>query len=164
MTQQTDSRGGGVGVGADESAETCPSCGKEGITITDHLSAFDYGYGDDAVELQAVVPVHHCGACEFEYIDCVGEQRKHDAVCELYGVLNPGDIRRFREDHALSRADFAHVSGLDEESLKRWENSLSIQTHAYDRYLRLLADRENLRRLVELTGFRNWVEGESAGS
>ena len=54
----------------------------------------------------------------------------------------------------MTRAAFAHVTGLGEASLNRWENGLSIQTHANDRYLRLLARPEIMSRLQEFTAAR----------
>ena len=50
----------------------------------------------------------------------------------------------------MTRARFAQVTGLGEASLNRWENGLTIQTHANDRYLRLLARPEIMQRLVGL--------------
>ena len=50
----------------------------------------------------------------------------------------------------MTRARFAQVTGLGEASLNRWENGLTIQTHANDRYLRLLARPEIMRQLQEL--------------
>ena len=129
---------------------SCPMCGVSDITTTPTLHAFDYGSGDSAVELHVRVPVHRCEACEFEYLDDAAEHLKHAAVCDHLGVLPPSEIRRIRENHGMTRASFAHVTGLGEASLNRWENGLSIQTHANDRYLRLLARPEVLWRLQEL--------------
>ena len=88
------------------------------------------------------------------YLDDAAERLKHAAICDHLGVLPPSEIRRIRENHGMTRAAFAHVTGLGEASLNRWENGLSIQTHANDRYLRLLARPEILWRLQELTAPR----------
>ena len=50
----------------------------------------------------------------------------------------------------MTRARFAQVTGLGEASLNRWENGLTVQTHANDRYLRLLARSDIMRQLQEL--------------
>ena len=128
----------------------CPLCGSAAITTSTHPHAFEYGSGDSAVELTVTVPVRRCDDCEFDYLDDVAEGMKHDAVCDHLGVLSPSRIRRIRDDHRLTRARFARISGLGEASLNRWENGLSIQTQANDRYLRLLARRENMRFLEDL--------------
>ena len=135
-------------------APSCPICGGEGITSTWNLHSFDYGSGDSSTELQVRVPVRRCGACEFEYLDDEAERLKHITICDHLGILPPDEIRRIREDYGMTRAAFAHVTGLGEASLNRWENGLSTQTHANDRYLRLLARPEIMWRLQELTADR----------
>lgn len=127
---------------------TCPQCGAGGITTLSHRHSFNYGAGEDAVELTVDLPVRRCGACEFEYLDHVGEKLEHQAVCRHLGVLSPDEIRRLRIGHRMTRARFAHVTGIGEASLNRWENGLTVQTHANDRYLRLLARPENMQRLL----------------
>ena len=128
----------------------CPMCGDTGITTSWNRHAFDYGTGDSAVELTVSVPVRRCDACEFEYLDEAAERLKHEAVCRHLGVLPPAEIRRIREDLRMTRARFAQVTGLGEASLNRWENGLTVQTHANDRYLRLLAHPGIMRQLQEL--------------
>jgi putative zinc finger/helix-turn-helix YgiT family protein len=128
----------------------CPLCGSEEITTSQHRHSFYYGSGESAVELTVNVPVRRCDACEFEYLDEVAERLRHEAVCEHFGVLSPGEIRHMRVHYRMTRAKFAQVTGLGEASLNRWENGLNIQTQANDRYLRLLARPENMRYLKDL--------------
>ena len=118
--------------------QSCPMCGEDCVSTTWVLHAFDYGSEEDRVELHVRVPMNRCGACEFEYLDYRAERLKHDAVCDYLGVLSPDEIRRIRENYSMTRAAFADVTGLGEASLNRWENGLSIQRLAHDRYLRLL--------------------------
>ena len=129
---------------------TCPLCDREGVITSWKDHTFSYGSGESEVELTVSVPVRRCDACEFEYLDESAERLKHDAVCGHLGVLSPIEIRRIREDHGMTRARFAQVTGLGEASLNRWENGLTIQTHANDRYLRLLARPEIMQRLEGL--------------
>ncbi len=128
----------------------CPLCGSEGITTSQHRHSFYYGSGESAVELTVTLPVRRCDTCEFEYLDEVAERVKHEAVCEHFGVLSPGEIRHIRDYHRMTRAKFAQVTGLGEASLNRWENGINIQTQANDRYLRLLALPQNMRYLEDL--------------
>ena len=125
----------------------CPLCGATGIETSITPYTFEYGSGDAAAKLNVDVPVRHCYACEIEYLDEEGERIKHEAICRHLGVLSPNEIRRIRKKYSHTRMSFAEVTGLAEASLNRWENGLSIQTHANDRYLRLLDDPDNLRRL-----------------
>ena len=128
----------------------CPLCDSEETTTLWLRHSFYYGSGESAVELTVTVPVHRCDACDLEYLDEVAERLKHEAVCEHFGVLSPGEIRRIRDYHRMTRARFAQLTGLGEASLNRWENGINIQTQANDRYLRLLARLENMRHLEDL--------------
>ena len=134
-----------------EREATCPLCGRKGITTSLKDHTFSYGSGESKAELSVSLPVRRCDACEFEYLDESAENLKHDAICDHIGVLTPNKIRLIREGHGMTRVRFAQVTGLGEASLNRWENGLTIQTHANDRYLRLLARPEIMRRLEELT-------------
>ena len=128
----------------------CSMCGRSGITTSWNRHSFIYGSGESAIELTVSVPVRRCEICEFDYLDEVAQQLKHEAVCQHLGVLTPSEIRRIREDHGMTRASFAQVTGLGAASLNRWENGLTIQTYANDRYLRLLSRPDIMRKLEEL--------------
>lgn len=130
----------------------CPLCGNDKVRTIMHPHAYSYGTGEAAVELPVTLPVRRCDACDFEYLDEVSEDLKQEALCKHFGVLPPGEIRGIREHHGMTRARFAEVTGIGEASLNRWENALNIQTHAYDRYLRLLAlpgIMQHLKEIVE---------------
>ena len=115
-----------------------------------HRHTFSYGSGETAVELTVDLPVRRCGSCDTEYLDEVGEDLKHEALCDHFGVLPPDEIRRVREHYGMTRAEFAEITGIGEASLNRWENGINIQTHAYDRYLRLLASAGIMQHLQEM--------------
>ena len=126
-------------LGAGQKKLECPQCGTGRVTTSQHRHTFTYGSEESAVELTVDVPMRRCTSCHFEYLDEEAEQLKHEAVCRHFGVLSPGEIRRIREHHQMTRARFAEVTGLGEASLNRWENGLTIQTLGNDRYIRLLA-------------------------
>jgi transcriptional regulator with XRE-family HTH domain len=56
--------------------------------------------------------------------------------------------------HDMSRAAFSRLSGIGEATLNRWENGLLVQNRANDRFLRLLASPENVRKLESLDSER----------
>lgn len=130
---------------------SCPLCGTDEVTTSWKRHVFDYGSGKSVAELSVNVPVRSCASCELEFLDEPAERLKHEAVCKHFGVLTPAEIRRIREGHGMSRVSFAQVTGLGEASLNRWENGLNIQTHANDRYLRLLKNPGTMRDLRALT-------------
>ena len=117
----------------------CPMCATDGVTMEWSPLVFHYGSGKSMVELSVHVPVYRCDACGIEYLDEESEHIKHDAICQHLGVLPPTEIRRIRDQFGMTRAEFSRLTGIGETSFNRWENGLSIQTHAYDRYLRLLS-------------------------
>lgn len=129
---------------------SCAMCGEAKVTTIWVQHTFIYGSGQSAAELTARVPVRRCEACEFESLDEDGERLQHEAVCQHLGVLPPATIRQIRESHNMTRAKFSEVTGLGEASLNRWENGINIQTHANDRYLRLLASPHIMRDLERL--------------
>lgn len=128
----------------------CPLCGSEAITTSQRHQAVNYGSGKSAAELTVNVPVRRCETCEFEFLDEEAERLKHEAICKHLGVLSPDEIRHIRGVHRMTRTRFAELTGLGEASLNRWENGLSIQTQANDRYLRLLGHPEIIRHLEDI--------------
>lgn len=139
----------------------CPLCGGGGVTTSWNRHTFDYGSGEFVVELSVNVPVFRCDVCEFDFLDETAERLRHEAVCEHLGVLSPAEIRRIREGHGMTRAQFAQVTRLGEASLNRWENGLNIQTHANDRYLRLLELPGNMRMVNGLLASRTPLRSAS---
>ncbi|MCY4554909.1 MAG: helix-turn-helix domain-containing protein [Chloroflexi bacterium] len=129
---------------------TCPYC-EQPATTTLVDDTFTYGSGEDAVELHVQLPVRHCEACDFHFIDHVGERIQTEAVYRHHGLLSPWEIRAIRERRKLSRKAFAEITGLGEATIKRWETGAITQNRANDRYLRLLDDDScwsALKRLV----------------
>ena len=129
-------RTGNLSVVRDELS--CPLCESNEITTTIHEHKFQFGTGEESVDLTVNAAVRYCAACDLEYLDDETERLKHEAVCHHLGVLTPGEVRHIREMNHMSRSKFAQLTGLGEATLNRWENGLNVQTLAYDRYLRLL--------------------------
>jgi putative zinc finger/helix-turn-helix YgiT family protein len=124
--------------------EVCPECGKENLRVEEIEYKFPYGVGEDRVELSAIVPAKRCPDCGFTFLDSAGGQKCHEAVCRHLGVMTPSQIRKLRELHGLSQAQFADISQLGVATLSRWERGIVVQNRAYDYYLFLLGFRHNL--------------------
>lgn len=118
---------------------TCPYC-EQPATTTLEDETLAYGSGENVVDLHVRLPVRHCEACDFHFIDEVGERIQTEAVYRHHGLLTPWEIRAARERRRLSRAAFAKITGLGEATIKRWETGAKTQNRANDRYLRLLND------------------------
>lgn len=139
----------------DGEVSDCPICARPGVSTSWIDHSFLYGSGESAVELVANIPVRRCEDCDFDFLDEVAERIKHEAVCERFGVMSPSDIRSLREGNGMTRAKFAHLTGIGEASLNRWENGINIQSHANDRYLRLLTHPWIMHQLAEIVDSRS---------
>lgn len=128
-------------------ADPCPQCDGEEVVTRWIDDVMTWGSGDLESRIPVCVPVRTCPACDLQYIDQHGERLRHEAICRHLGVLSPADIRSIRRGYGMTRAAFAHVTGLGEATIGRWENGLVIQNHANDRYLRLLAMPHVMRAL-----------------
>lgn len=125
---------------------SCPQC--EGDVVTKmHKDTVSFGAGNSKIEPSVVYPVRECKACQYQFLDYEAEKIKHEALCRHIGVLTPEEIRAIRTRQGMSQASFAQLTGLGEATLSRWENGILIQTHANDRYLRLLNSANGLSRL-----------------
>ncbi len=132
--------------------DVCDMCGAPGLRTELIRDPFIYGSGSNAVEIVADVPVHSCVHCEMSFTGEEAEIARHRAICEHLGLLTCDEIRAIRDDHGLSRAAFARLTGFGEASLARWERREVVQTASSDRYLRLLRHPEVMRRLKRLVG------------
>ena len=71
---------------ADSAESTCPLCDSQKVETHWHHDSFDYGTGDHAVTLQVELPVRRCPACDMEFLDHEGQQRR-SAVIQEYLAL-----------------------------------------------------------------------------
>ena len=123
----------------------CADCNGAATTVR-HRHVFRYGRGETEVDIEVELRVRVCGECGFEFLDEEGERLKHEAVCRHLGVLSPQEVRDIRGRYRMTRSAFAEMTGLGEATLGRWETGAGIQSHANDRYLRLLAQSGGVSR------------------
>jgi putative zinc finger/helix-turn-helix YgiT family protein len=127
----------------------CPQCGQDAVETRTDNETFRYGTGEAAVELSALVPVHACASCGFEYTDAAAEDVRHEAVCRHLGILFPSQVIGIRKSFGFTRAEFAAITRFGEASLARWETGAITQNPANDQLLYLLQFPENMERLKE---------------
>ena len=125
----------------------CPNCGSRNIQTSQKQYCFPYGVEENQVELSTEVPVRICAGCGFEFLDYVGQNVCHEAVCRYLGVMTPSQIKGLRKLYNLTQAQFREITKLGEATLSRWERGLVIQNQAYDNYLYLLGFPKNLDRI-----------------
>jgi len=132
-----------------QGAFRCPECGGSDIVTSEEEYRFPYGFGKEAVELKATVPVRKCNDCTFSYTDHAAESICHDAICEHLGVMKPSQVKALRRLCNMTQAEFADMTALGQATLSRWERGIVIQNQAYDNYLYLMGFSGNLDRIAK---------------
>lgn len=130
-----------------EESLVCSECGSRNITTKEEEYKFEYGVGEEAVELKAIVPLRTCGDCGCSFLDGEAEDLCHEEICRHLGVMSPSQIKALRKLYDLTQAQFSTITRLGEATLSRWERGIIIQNEAYDNYLYLLGFKENIERV-----------------
>jgi len=132
-------------------AITCPACRENTVSTSIEKDDFVFRSGGVDYPVSAEIPVHDCKACGESFISEIGETARHAAICHAMRRLTPQEIYALRHERlALSRKNFAALSGIGEASLARWESGELIQSESNDNLLRLLASDDNVQALREL--------------
>jgi len=94
----------------------CPHC--EGPTIeSDVVDYFEYGSGDDATTLYAVVTVISCNDCGLEFTDWRGEDARQAAVDRFLGVP-PVEVELYiNHDESMNFS----ITGRELQTLAEWQ-------------------------------------------
>jgi len=80
----------------------CPVCDSNQIKTVHKRNEFEYGAGKEAVILNAFIPIRHCLACQFEFIDEKGMNIQHNEVCKHLRRLSGTYLsRNKREGHFI---------------------------------------------------------------
>jgi putative zinc finger/helix-turn-helix YgiT family protein len=136
---------------SDGKMQACECCGAQALHSDLKTEYFNYiAESGEIVQLSARVPVWSCDACGDSFTDGSAEDLRHEAVCRHLGRLTPSELRDLRENFQCTQAEWAKITGLGVASIKRWESGSLIQSLAFDRYLRLLRNRDTFRELKSL--------------
>jgi putative zinc finger/helix-turn-helix YgiT family protein len=96
--------------------------------------------------------LRRCGECGDEVLDPAAIQDPFDLAYREYrkrhGLLQPEEIRDWRNARGLTQVELARLIGLGAATLNRYENG-SLQDVSHDRLLRLAMDPSNLLKFVE---------------
>ncbi len=132
----------------------CPTCNAGWLRPKVVEERFDYeDDGETKVVVAENVPVRECDnpACRERLSGPDAARIRHEAICRALGLLTPAEIRHIRERVARSPEEFWRLTGIGVATISRWERGRLLQNRSMDRYLRLLAWREDnvdfLRRL-----------------
>lgn len=145
----------------------CGRCESTNIETAFKDYCFEYGTGENQIELTALVPVRKCVSCGYEFLDEEADDIQHEAVCKHIGVMTPAQVSALRGLYRLNRTQFAKITKLGEATLARWEKGVLVQNAAYDNYLYLLGWTENLKRVRSRgkeTGSKQAMDGNKVVS
>jgi len=130
----------------------CPVCGSDDVQSSATAETFMYGVGENAVQIAVTVPLRTCPKCGYQYTDHEAEDLRHEAICRHLGVLAPREIISAQEQSGLSRAAFAELARVSEDTLGQWERGAIIQDGAMDQLLYLIQFEDNIQRLRDRAG------------
>ncbi|WP_429342364.1 type II TA system antitoxin MqsA family protein [Paraburkholderia sp. GAS42] len=125
----------------------CPACGQHRVRSNLVQDRFEYGVGQDRVELTAWITVHQCLECDLTFTGEDAEQARHEVVCRHLGLLTPREILAVRESYGLSQSEFAELSKIGKASLARWERGALLQNASNDNLVYLLSFKDNIQRI-----------------
>ena len=132
-----------------EDKVVCFDCGSSDVAKAFQRQVFQYGNGENAVELTAEMPVFTCKACGYQFAGPEADEARHEAVCRHLGLLTPQEIVSIREQAGLSQAQFAKCTRIGIASLKRWETGAVTQNAANDELIYLMTFPDNIERLEQ---------------
>jgi putative zinc finger/helix-turn-helix YgiT family protein len=105
-------------------------------------------------KIQVQASYWRCRACGEEFEGPDG----HDEVAQAYtvyrakkGLMQPGEIKRLREEYGLTQGELAKILGFGAVTLSRYETGM-LQTAAQDRILQMLRDPRAFWALLKRTG------------
>ncbi len=117
----------------------CFMCGKGRLRPQTVDETFDYETDTNRVTVTAKdVPVEICDHCGERYRGPEAAILRNRATAQALRLLSLEDIRNLRKQLRLSLAQFARLTGIDQDLLADWENGRLLPTRALDNYLRLL--------------------------
>jgi putative zinc finger/helix-turn-helix YgiT family protein len=100
--------------------------------------------------IEATEEFYQCPACGEKFTSSLG----HDALEEAYreyrrrhGLLQPEEIRHWRESYGLTQTELGHLLEWDEATLNRYEQG-ALQEKSEDIWLKFIMVPQNLLYLV----------------
>lgn len=126
----------------------CPSCEKESELV--HVQKVEeINVNGEAIPIQ--VDRFQCQVCGEEFDNPAST---YDPLAEAYieyrrrkGMVQPEQIRTFREKYHLSQKELSDLLGFGGATLSRYENG-ALQDETHDTILRLILEPNNLEQLI----------------
>lgn len=127
----------------------CPNCGNEnGLTLIRETEEFNVRGEMIPVEIEYC----RCEDCGEEMMQLRTDDDPLEKAYREYrqrkGMVQPEEIREFRQHLGLTQKEFSELLGIGVASLSRYENG-ALQEQAHDRILKFGMDTTNLLKLIE---------------
>jgi putative zinc finger/helix-turn-helix YgiT family protein len=115
--------------------------------------------------IEVVSNLLKCESCSETFEDPTLPSDPHAKAYREYrkrhGMLQPEEIRSFREQNGLTQLEMGKILGWDAITLSRYENG-ALQTEAHEKAFRLAMEPHNLLRLLEEAREGAFDEGKKA--
>jgi putative zinc finger/helix-turn-helix YgiT family protein len=117
----------------------CGKCGHQAMRLATvaYTTTIEYDGRAYCVQIPALT-VPQCGNCQAISIDDAADHQISAAFRHEARLLAPEEIRQGREKLALTQNQFAHLLGVGEATVSRWETGAQIQQRAMGRFFREL--------------------------
>ena len=126
----------------------CPNC-EEHVEVKLDVEEETYNVRGEPIKIEAEVA--RCEKCGIKIFDDERDSRNlkkaYDKFRKNHNLLPPEEIRKLREDYGLSQRALSRLLGWGEITVHRYETG-AIQDKAHDITLRLIADPQNIRKLL----------------
>ena len=127
----------------------CPYCGKKvSYKIKEKQEIFKV----KGEEIEILSKVAVCSICGKELLEpCLDDQNLSKAFrkyAEKHELVTPEEIQRIRKKYGLSQALFAKILGINETTIKRYENG-ALPTESISNLIKSMDSPEVFRELLK---------------
>lgn len=139
---------------------SCEMCDGQAYLTVERVP-FLYGEGDQAVRLEAEMPVWKCDDCDEVFTAEGAEEAERDAIWHHLGRLAPDEIVAVRKSLGLTQDELAKVLKVGRITVVRWEGGQQMPSEVFSDRLREIRDTrcfQNQNRKFAEPRFRTPVE------
>jgi len=122
-----------------EKAKECPLCGRESLLPKSGEYWIRHPKTNTIVARVPDLEWEECFDCGEHFLDDKAISKVEEEKYRSRGLLLPRELKTIRKSFGLTQLQMAKALDVGEKTYCRWENGLSMQTKALDRFVRLMA-------------------------